>query len=46
MRRRDERTAKSLMEQHILGRGEQLIQILEERGLWDDQAWDDRKPAS
>ena len=34
--RRDARTARSLMAQHILARGDRLIEMLEERGLWDD----------
>jgi len=28
------RTARSLMAQHILARGDRLIELLEERGLW------------
>jgi DNA-binding GntR family transcriptional regulator len=44
--RRDARTAKSLMERHILARGDYLLELLAERGLWDGQAWDDRESAS
>jgi DNA-binding GntR family transcriptional regulator len=38
LRRRDARQAKSVMEQHILARGDYLIEILGQRGLWDDRA--------
>lgn len=46
LRRRDSRTATSLMERHILARGDYLLQILQERGLWDDQEWDDQESVS
>jgi len=46
LRRRDAPTAKSLMERHILARGDYLLQILQERGLWDDQERDDRESVS
>jgi DNA-binding GntR family transcriptional regulator len=46
LRRRDAPAAKSLMEQHILARGDYLIEILQERGLWDGQEWDDRESVS
>lgn len=36
-RRRDARQAQSLMERHILALGDHLIEILEKRGLWDDE---------
>ncbi len=35
LRNRDARKAKSIMEHHILARGDHLIQLLEERGMWD-----------
>jgi DNA-binding GntR family transcriptional regulator len=44
LRRHDARKAKSLMERHILARGDHLIEILEQRGLWDDQDRDGREP--
>jgi DNA-binding GntR family transcriptional regulator len=37
LRQRDARTARSLMERHILARGDHLIEILEQRGRWDGQ---------
>ncbi len=46
LRRRDMSTAKSLMERHILARGDYLLQILEERGLWEGQEWDDQESVS
>jgi DNA-binding GntR family transcriptional regulator len=46
LRRRDAPTAKSLMERHILARGDYLLEILQERGLWDDQERDDRESVS
>jgi DNA-binding GntR family transcriptional regulator len=46
LRQRDVRTTESLMERHILARGDHLLRILQERGLWDDQQWDDREPVS
>jgi DNA-binding GntR family transcriptional regulator len=46
LRRRDAPMAKSLMERHILARGDYLLQILQERGLWDGQEWDDRESVS
>jgi len=44
LRRRDARTAKALMERHILARGDFLIEILQRRGRWDDE--DGRESAS
>jgi DNA-binding GntR family transcriptional regulator len=38
LRARNARTARSLMEQHILGGADRLIETLEQRGLWDPQA--------
>lgn len=46
LRRRDAGTARSLMERHILARGDYLLEILQERGLWDDQEWDTRESVS
>jgi DNA-binding GntR family transcriptional regulator len=46
LRRRDARAAKSLMERHILARGDYLLEILQERGLWDGQEWDDQESVS
>jgi len=46
LRQHDVATAKSLMERHILARGDYLLHILQERGLWDDQEWDDRESVS
>ena len=46
LRGHDARKAKSLMERHILARGDYLLQILQERGLWDDQERDDRESVS
>lgn len=43
LRRRDVRTVKSLMEHHILARGDHLVEILQQRGLWDEQAWEDEE---
>lgn len=37
MRRRDARRAKSLMDHHIVARGELLLEVLEKRGVWDGQ---------
>lgn len=37
LRRHDARKARSLMEQHILGSADHLIEILEQRGLWGNQ---------
>jgi DNA-binding GntR family transcriptional regulator len=37
LRARDARKMKSIMERHILARGDALIEILEQRGLWDEQ---------
>jgi DNA-binding GntR family transcriptional regulator len=37
LRRRDPREARRLMERHILARGDHLIEILEQRGLWAGQ---------
>src|ERR1700734_1584415 len=36
LRHRDVPKATSLMERHILARGDSLIEILEQRGLWDE----------
>jgi DNA-binding GntR family transcriptional regulator len=44
--RRDARKAKSLMERHIVARGEYLIEILEQRGLWDNEVPDPQESAS
>jgi NAD(P)-dependent dehydrogenase (short-subunit alcohol dehydrogenase family) len=46
LRRHDVRTARSLMEQHILGSADHLIEILEERGLWASRGSDARESAS
>jgi DNA-binding GntR family transcriptional regulator len=46
LRRRDARKAKSLMERHIVARGEYLIEILEQRGLWDNEVPDPQESAS
>jgi DNA-binding GntR family transcriptional regulator len=46
LRQHDAPTAKSLMERHILARGDYLLHLLQERGLWDDQEWDDRESVS
>jgi DNA-binding GntR family transcriptional regulator len=47
LRTRDETAARSLMEQHILARGDHLIELLEERGLWDGEPRDsDRESVS
>jgi DNA-binding GntR family transcriptional regulator len=46
LRRRDARAAESLMERHILARGDHLIKILQERGLWDDEVPGHAKSAS
>jgi DNA-binding GntR family transcriptional regulator len=46
LRRRDARKAKSLMERHILARGEYLIEILEHRGLWNNELPDHQESAS
>lgn len=45
LRCRDARKAKSLMERHIVARGEYLIEILEQRGLWHNQVPDPQEPA-
>lgn len=36
MRKGHVRKARTIMESHILERGDHLVRILEERGLWDD----------
>jgi DNA-binding GntR family transcriptional regulator len=46
LRRSDARAARSLMARHILARGDYLLEILHERGLWNDQDWDESKPVS
>jgi DNA-binding GntR family transcriptional regulator len=46
LRRRDARTARSLMERHILARGDYLLELLAERGLWDGHALDGQDPMS
>jgi DNA-binding GntR family transcriptional regulator len=46
LRRHDTRQATSLMERHILARGDSLIEILEQRGLWDNEAPDPQRSAS
>jgi DNA-binding GntR family transcriptional regulator len=46
LRRRDARKATSLMARHILARGDSLIEILEQRGLWDDEAPNPQQSAS
>jgi len=46
MRRHDVRKARSLMEHHIMASADHLIDILEQRGLWDDQGADARESAS
>lgn len=46
LRQRDAEKAKSLMERHILARGDYLIEILEERGLWEGQVPDHEESAS
>ncbi|GAA5035174.1 GntR family transcriptional regulator [Streptomyces siamensis] len=37
LRKHQAHKARSLMEQHILAGADRLIQVLEERGLWNDQ---------
>jgi DNA-binding GntR family transcriptional regulator len=46
LRRRDVPKATSLMERHILARGDCLIEILEQRDLWDNEAPDPQQSAS
>lgn len=46
MRKHDVRKARSLMEHHIMASTGHLIDILEERGLWDNQGTDARESAS
>ena len=46
LRQHDARKARSLMEQHILGSADHLIEILEERGLWASRNSDAKEPAS
>jgi hypothetical protein len=40
------RKARSLMEHHIMASADHLIDILEARGLWDNQATDAHESAS
>lgn len=46
LRRRDARKARTLMERHIMARGDYLIEILEQRGLWDGAEQDYEEPVS
>ena len=46
LRRRDAQQATSLMERHILARSDSLIELLEQRGLWDNDAPDPAQSAS
>jgi DNA-binding GntR family transcriptional regulator len=46
MRQHDVRKARSLMEHHIMASADHLVDILEERGLWDNQRTDARESAS
>ena len=46
MRRHDVRKARSLMEHHIMASADHLVDILEERGLWDDEGAEARESAS
>lgn len=46
LRRHDARKARSLMEQHILGSADHLIEILEQRGLWGSHIWGNQESAS
>src|ERR1700689_358208 len=46
MRRHDVRKARSLMEHHIIASADHLVDILEERGLWDDEGAEARESAS
>ena len=46
LRRRDVPQATSLMERHILARSDSLIDILEQRGLWDNEAPNPQQSAS
>jgi DNA-binding GntR family transcriptional regulator len=46
VRKHDVRKARSLMEHHILASADHLIDILEERGLWDNPGTDARESAS
>ena len=46
LRQHNARKARSLMEQHILGGADHLIEILEERGLWGAAEADAQEPAS
>ena len=43
LRKRNARKASAIMDSHIMSGGDQLIEILEERGLW---AWQDEDAAS
>jgi len=46
LREHDVRKARSLMEQHILGSADHLIEILEQRGLWAGRGADASESAS
>ena len=46
LRQHDVRKARSLMEQHIQGSADHLIEILEERGLWASRGSDVKESAS
>jgi DNA-binding GntR family transcriptional regulator len=46
LRKHDARKARSLMERHILGSADHLIEILEQRGLWGNQVWANQESAS
>ncbi len=46
MRKHDVRRARSLMESHIMASADHLIDILEERGLWDDEGTGAQESAS
>ena len=41
LRKHNVRQARSIMERHMLERGEHLIQMLEERGVWDQMEEDE-----
>jgi DNA-binding FadR family transcriptional regulator len=46
LRHRDVPQATSLMERHILARGDSLIELLEQRGRWEEEASDPQQSAS
>jgi DNA-binding GntR family transcriptional regulator len=46
LRNRDSRKARTIMERHTLARGDHLIALLEERGLWGDHGWGKGEQAS